>query len=38
MSVVSYRLVHADVVKWHTRSLEVAVPQGVEVRLLSSAH
>lgn len=27
----------ARVVKWYTRSLEVAVPQGVEVQLLSRA-
>jgi hypothetical protein len=27
----------ADVVKWYTRYLEVVVPQGVEVQLLSSA-
>ncbi len=27
----------ARVVKWHTRYLEVVVPQGVEVRLLSRA-
>ena len=27
----------ARVVKWHTRMLEVHVPQGVEVRLLSRA-
>ena len=28
----------ADVVKWYTRRLEVPVPKGVEVQLLSSAH
>jgi hypothetical protein len=28
---------HAEVVKWYTRSLEVAVPKGVEVQVLSSA-
>ena len=27
----------AQVVKWHTRSLEVAVPKGMEVQLLSWA-
>ena len=34
---IVYNTQHARVVKWYTRTLEVRMPQGVEVQLLSRA-